>query len=91
MKRPADVDRWKLVQDIFQHAVELPAPARSDYLEDVCGGDEELRCEVASLLANDIDDTETLRLIVSSDLDGLAQDSSSSKEGLRVGPYRLIR
>jgi len=91
MNRTADIDRWKLVQDIFQHAIELPARARSDYLEGVCGGDEELRCEVASLLANDIDDTETLRLIVSSDLDGLAQDSSSSEEGLRVGPYRLIR
>jgi serine/threonine protein kinase len=83
------IDRWKLIQDIFQCVIELPSSERSAYLARACGGDEELRSEVASLLANDSNDTATLRFAVASDLKELA--SRSSEAGLRVGSYRLIR
>jgi len=53
-------DRWNRIQDIFQRALELPSSERSEYLARACGDDEELRSEVASLLANDSNETATL-------------------------------
>src|SRR6516164_4646213 len=84
-------DRWKLIQDIFQAALDLPLSERDAYLARACGGNEDLRAEVSSLLANDRDDTRTLHSLVASDLKGLAGAASSPEIGLRVGPYRLVR
>jgi serine/threonine protein kinase len=84
-------DRWKLIQDIFQAAAELPASKRSEYLDRVCAGDEELRSEVASLLENDSEGTQTLHFVVANDLNDLAEASSAREIGVRVGPYRLVR
>jgi serine/threonine protein kinase len=90
MNPGAKADRWKLIQDIFERAIALPGCERSEYLAHACGDDEDLRAEVASLLANDVDDTETLQSILAADLDGLAE-SDPSATGMRVGPYRLVR
>jgi hypothetical protein len=50
-------DRWKLIQDIFQAALDLPLSERADYVaQRACGADEDLWSEVSSLLANDRDD-----------------------------------
>src|SRR6516164_2353295 len=84
-------DRWKLIQDIFQAALDLPLSERDAYLARACGGNEDLRAEVSSLLANDRDDTRSLHSLVASDLKGLAGAASSPEIGLRVGPYRLVR
>lgn len=43
-------DRWDRVEELLNQAVELPDTARADYLRANCGGDEELRLEVESLL-----------------------------------------
>jgi hypothetical protein len=45
----AKTDRWKLVQDIFQAALEVAPSEQSGYLARVCGDDQELQSEVASL------------------------------------------
>src|SRR6516165_5448407 len=87
----AKTDRWKLIQDIFQAAIEIPSSERSEYLDRACAGDEELRSEVASLLENDSIDTDTLHSVVASDLKGLAEAAGRREIGLRVGPYRLVR
>src|SRR6516164_5496299 len=84
-------DRWKLIQDIFQAALDLPSSERDAYLARACGEDEELRSEVSSLLANDRVDTRTLHSLVAGDLKGLAEAASTPEIGLRVGPYRLVR
>src|SRR6516225_7077288 len=84
-------DRWKLIQDIFQAALDLPLSERDAYLARACGGNEDLRAEVSSLLANDRDDTRTLHSLVASDLKGMAEAASSPETGLRLGPYRLVR
>jgi len=42
------VDRWNLIQDIFQSALELPSSERTAYLTRACGNDDELRSEVES-------------------------------------------
>jgi serine/threonine protein kinase len=83
-------ERWKLIQDIFQRALELPAGERYEYVSRACGGDRELEVEVGSLLANDSTGTATLRFGLASDLKRLAREASFTESGLRVGPYRLI-
>ena len=44
-------DRWKVVKGLFQRAIKLPPEQWCDYLDGVCAGDESLRRDVASLLA----------------------------------------
>jgi eukaryotic-like serine/threonine-protein kinase len=91
MKRGAQDDRWSLIQDIFQSALELPSSERNDFLARACRDDEELRSEVASLLVNDSNDVSTFHSLIANDLKDLAEATSSSEVGLKMGPYRLIR
>jgi Tol biopolymer transport system component/predicted Ser/Thr protein kinase len=46
-------DRWQKVEKICQSALELEEGRRSAFLAEVCGGDEELRRDVESLLRYD--------------------------------------
>jgi eukaryotic-like serine/threonine-protein kinase len=43
-------DRWEQVEKLCQAALELEESQRAAFLEQACGGDEELRREVESLL-----------------------------------------
>ena len=42
-------ERWQQCKEIFQAAQVLPLSQRADYVQEACGGDEELRAEVLSL------------------------------------------
>ncbi|MBV8672445.1 MAG: serine/threonine protein kinase, partial [Acidobacteriaceae bacterium] len=90
MTQPAQSDRWTLIGEIFQHAVECPESERSEYIRQTCGDDEELRAEVESLLASD-KAGETVQSLIADDIRKLEQASSASEAGLQVGPYRLLR
>ena len=46
-----DTDRWDRVQQLYLAALELPLPARAEFLSQACPNDPELRREVESLLA----------------------------------------
>ena len=52
-------ERWQLVKDIFDCALEHSPESRLAYIRERCGDDEELRCEVESLLSSD-DETGSL-------------------------------
>ena len=43
-------DRWLQVESLYHSALEREEPARDAFLREACQGDEELRCEVRSLL-----------------------------------------
>ena len=43
-------DRWRQVESLYHSALEREAPARDEFLREACREDEELRCEVRSLL-----------------------------------------
>ena len=43
-------DRWRQVESLYHSALEREAPARDAFLREACREDEELRCEVRSLL-----------------------------------------
>ena len=60
-------DRWRQIQEVFQEALQRAAAERDAYLARACAGDEELRREVASLLASDANPG-TLHSIVAADL-----------------------
>jgi len=44
---------WRRVEELCQRALELDASRRAEFLQSICGGDEELRREVESLLAHE--------------------------------------
>jgi outer membrane protein OmpA-like peptidoglycan-associated protein len=47
-------DRWPVIAEIYEAAAELPDPERQAFLAASCGGDEDLRREFESLLAQNV-------------------------------------
>jgi hypothetical protein len=82
--------RWKEVEAIFHAAVDLPPDERGNFLARRCGGDQELRREVESLLAAEAPDGQPG---VTSVLRGVAAmaDEPSLPAGAKLGPYRIVR
>lgn len=46
-------ERWRVVKDVFDAAVQQHEFPRSRYLDRACGEDSELRAEVDAMLASD--------------------------------------
>ena len=84
-------DRWNLIEEIFQGALELPSDARMQYAEQACGDDKHLLREVRSLLESDSDAETVLRAAIAEDLRAMTKTSGVSEIGLRLGPYLLVR
>src|SRR5262245_60866586 len=84
-------EQWNKVDTVFQSAMDCAPAARSEFLTEVCGNDDELRKEVESLL--ELNDTRVLvdkpswdaltRLLASMDSESLLPD------GTLLGPYRI--
>src|SRR6516165_1123125 len=91
MAEKTKTDRWSLIERLFQGAVDRPPSERTEFLKKACAGDEALRLEVESLLANDNNATTAIDSLVAGDLRVIAQSSDAAEIGLRVGPYRLVR
>ena len=49
----SDADRWATVERIYHDAIDRPSSERAQFLQSACAGDDALRNEVESLLAND--------------------------------------
>ena len=87
-----DASRWTQIEEIFHEALELPENEREAWLDARCGGDAELRAEVASLIASDREavgsriGSEVKRAFVQ-----FGAGDQQQVEGRRFGPYRLIR
>jgi serine/threonine protein kinase len=84
-------DRWSLIEEIFQGALEQPPAERKQYVEAACENDKELLSEIESLLENDDDAERVLRSLIADDLKEAAQTSNLSETGLQLGPYHLVR
>ena len=79
-------DRWRRIEEVFEAVLALPEGERDERLAELCGGDEALREEVASLLAADAGASDFLdRPVVSSDL----PLPPPSAVGRRLGPWRV--
>lgn len=85
--------KWDQVQQVFLAVADLPPSEQIARLQEMCHGDPLLRTEVESLLRADTTSesvfasgfTTAVKKEAASLLDG------SRLEGLRIGPYRLIR
>lgn len=84
-------DRWSLIEEIFQGALERPPAERKQYVETACENDKELLSEIESLLENDDDAERILRSLIADDLKHAAQTSDISETGSQLGPYHLVR
>ena len=84
-----DADRWAIVERIYHEAVERPVEERSAFLDSACAGDDVLRHELDSLLAND-----GLSTLDRSALDvaarELAHDLSPSWAGRTIRGYEIL-
>src|SRR5690348_14064614 len=73
-------ERWQQIESIFDSASSLGMDERRRFLDEACKGDDELRREVESLLANGD--------LTSHFLD--AMPNRVLKSGEQVGPYTII-
>jgi serine/threonine protein kinase len=84
-------NRWSLIEEIFQGALDRPLVERKQYLAEACKNDPELLREIESLLANDDDAESMLRSLVADNVKEITDSSVGSDLGSQVGPYLLVR
>lgn len=86
--KPSD---WPRVEEIFQEALQRDPSEREAYVRQACNGDSGLQREVASLLANHQEGSESwaaaaaVKLISGASLLGASLDA-----GQRLGPYEIL-
>src|SRR4028118_1840717 len=84
-------ERWQRVEEIFEAAIAIPQPQRESFLIESCGADDELRSQIAAMLAADENES-TLDLDVA-DLGAsvLLAEEVDRNIGRRIGNYKIIR
>jgi serine/threonine-protein kinase len=83
-------ERWRQVDRVLQEALELAPAERAAFLDEACGGDEELRQEVESLISFQ----ERAERFIETPPGEMAADwlaVKESREGQMIGNYHLIR
>src|ERR1700694_218351 len=87
-------ERWRKIEQLYHSALERQVNGRAAFIEQACGGDEALRGEVESLLA-EAQGTETF--LEAQALEVAARDLAVSPEPgapshpAAIGRYRIIR
>lgn len=79
-----DADRWQRIARLYNEALLRPAPERDAFLDASCGGDDDLRHEVESLLRQETSVESFLAMPAEGDGVGL-------EPGVRLGVYRIER
>lgn len=89
MSRAApDPQRWRQLAAIFDQVVEHPEPEHEALLESLCGGDPELRDEVAAMLRASEGSEPRVPTVA---LEGFLAAEPGVGAGNCLGPYRLER
>ena len=86
-----DPARWRRIEELYHAALEQPSGERAAFLVARCAGDEDLRREVDSLLAQGHGDGGILNRPVWEGVSDLPDepDSNELRPGLQLGPYRV--
>jgi serine/threonine protein kinase/Tol biopolymer transport system component len=84
-------DRWRKIEELYHLAVAREESERTAFLDEACAGDEELRREVGSLLAQEKGaegflESPALQLAAKR----MAQDQTPSLLGQRLGLYQVL-
>jgi serine/threonine protein kinase/Tol biopolymer transport system component len=84
-------DRWATVERVYHAAVARPLEARAAFLAEACAGDDALRREVESLLAQDVSAAGPLtRGAVVAAADLVSNVGHSVLTGRRIGAYQIL-
>jgi eukaryotic-like serine/threonine-protein kinase len=81
-------DRWRDIETLYNSACERKPEERDAYLESACGGDESLRLEVESLLAQEKLATNFLETNESTTPGNAVE--ASVPAGVKIGPYLVL-
>lgn len=89
-------ERWQRIEQIFQDAVDLPAPDRDAFLARSCAGDHDLRAEVDKLIlqydeSGDFIEEPMVERSGLQDLAKLIDDDRDPMIGKVLGVYRIER
>jgi serine/threonine protein kinase/Flp pilus assembly protein TadD len=82
--------RWQEIDRIFAAALEHEPAERAAFLDEACGGDQQLRKEVESLLAHDIPES-LVRGYAVEEATQLLGNRVGQITGERIGRYRIVR
>lgn len=85
------MDRWQQIETLFHEALEVPTGQRSQWIDERCGDDKELRDEVEALLTSDQHAEPFFSDALGKVLDQFTFDDSASRIGQNIGAYRLVR
>ncbi len=90
-------DRWRRIEQLYHQVLERRESERYGFLHKACGGDEELRREVESLLRKEPETARFLEdLAIEKAVEGLIQDRQASSVpaepwiGRMIGPYQVL-
>ena len=88
---PAGPGRWDTIERLYHAALTRPVEGRAAFLAEACGGDDELRREVESLLAQQISAAGVLTGGAVAAAAGLVSDvGRSALTGRRLGSYQIL-
>ena len=85
---PLSPTRRAEIEDVFEHALDLPSDQRAAWLSDRCTRDAELRAEVEALLAAHDAPSGILERRLPAVTTALATEALRDR---RIGPYRVVR
>jgi serine/threonine protein kinase len=85
-------ERWQRIEQLYHEALERGETQRAAFLQEICAGDDELRQEVASLLAQD---NRSQQFLERSELEAAARvvaekESQTPLIGKRLGSYQVL-
>ncbi len=83
-------DRWRQVEELFHRALEREGPERAAFLDEACAGDEALRREVESLLAEQTESAFMETPAMEGEARDLAQGNRPGLEGRRIGTFEIL-
>jgi serine/threonine protein kinase/tetratricopeptide (TPR) repeat protein len=89
MSQSADAERWRVVESLFDAALQRPPAERAGYLREACANDQDLHREVESLLAHSPAD-DPPRAWAAAAAVHLITHPAPLEPGQRVGPYEII-
>jgi serine/threonine-protein kinase len=83
-----DSQRWQVLQEIFETAIELPPQQRDAYLKNACEGDRILYDEIIAMMEADSTRNSLLDRPIQENFSSLTEIDRTDK---RIGPYQIIK
>jgi eukaryotic-like serine/threonine-protein kinase len=85
-------EKWKKVNELFDNAQKLPASEWNKYLDANCGGDEQLKQELQSLLSSFQEAGEFIQSpLIADPIEFLAEDDEPLSTHQQIGSYKIIK